>query len=234
MDNNAKDYTKYISNPSFLSQKIFSKNFVAIHNIKPVLTLNKSIYVGFNILDLSKLLMYEFHYKYVESKYSTNLLFTDTDSLVYEIKTENIYEKFYKDKNLFDFSEYSLNSRFYDSANKKVIGKMKDELKGKIISEFIGLKSKLYSLVAVDRKKLVKKVEEVKKAKGVNKNVVRKIRHKEFANVLFNKKIIRHKIKRIPSKLHKIGTYDVCKISLSCLYDVIHSLACFHQDIRSK
>ena len=63
--NNAKDYVKCISKPSFISQKIFSENFVAIHKIEPVLTLNKPIYVGFSILDLSKLLMYEFHYKYI-------------------------------------------------------------------------------------------------------------------------------------------------------------------------
>ena len=80
--NNAKEYVRCIS---FVSQKIFSKKFVAIHEIKPVLTLNKPIYVGFSILDLSKLLMYEFHYKYIKSKFDANLLFTDTDSLVYEI-----------------------------------------------------------------------------------------------------------------------------------------------------
>ena len=83
--NNAKYYVRHISKPSFVSQKIFNKNFVA----KPVLTLNKPIYAGFSILDLSKLLMYEFHYKYINSKSSANLLFTDTDSLLYEIKTES-------------------------------------------------------------------------------------------------------------------------------------------------
>ena len=143
-------------------KKIFSKNFVAIHEIKPVLTLNKPIYVGFSILDLSKFLMYEFHYKYIKSKFDANLLFTYTDSLVFEIKTEDVYESFYKGKNLFDFSDYPLNSKFFDLVNKKVIDKMKDELKGKIISEFIGLKSKMYSLIAADS-------EEIKKAKGVNK-----------------------------------------------------------------
>ena len=84
---NSKDYVRFISKPSFVSQKMFSKNFVAIHDIKPVLTLNKLVYVGFNILDLSKLLMYEFHYKYVKSKFDTKLLFTE--SLVDEIKTED-------------------------------------------------------------------------------------------------------------------------------------------------
>ena len=67
--NNAKDYVRYISKPSFVSQKIFSKNFVAIHEIKSVLTLNKPIYVGFSILDYRKLLMFEIHYKYIKSKY---------------------------------------------------------------------------------------------------------------------------------------------------------------------
>ena len=106
--NNAKDYVKCISKPSFISQKIFSKNFIAIHKIKPVLILNKPIYVGFSILDLTKLLMYEFHYKCIKSKFDAKLLFTDTDSLVYEVKTEDVYEDFYQDTNLFDFSDFPL------------------------------------------------------------------------------------------------------------------------------
>ena len=96
--NNAENYLKCISKPSFVLQKIFTKNFVAIHKIKPVLKLNKPIYVGFSILDLRKLLMYEFQYKYIKSKFDAKLLFTDTDSLIYEIKTEDVYEDFYQDK----------------------------------------------------------------------------------------------------------------------------------------
>ena len=143
MVNNAKDYVKCISKPSFVSQKTFSKNFVAIHEIKPVLTLNKPNYVGFSILDLGKLLMYKFHYKFIKSKFDAKLLFTDTDSLVYEIKTKDVYEYFH-DKNLFDFSDYPLYSKSFYPFNKKVIGKMKDEFNRKIISEFVGLKSKMY------------------------------------------------------------------------------------------
>ena len=108
---------------------------------------------------------------------------------------------------------------------------MKDEFKGKIISDFVGLKSIMYSLIDVDN-------EENKKAKGVNKKVVKNIRQKEYIDVLFNKKIIGDKIKRIQSTLHKIGTYEVCKISVSCfddkryiLDDGINSLAYFHKDI---
>ena len=103
--NDAEDYKKYVSKPSFVSRKIISKNFVAIHEIKPVLTLDKQVYVGFSILDLSKLLMYKFHYKYIKSKYNAKLLLTDTDSLVYEIETDDVYEDFYRDKNLFAFSD---------------------------------------------------------------------------------------------------------------------------------
>ena len=128
--NSAKYYVKCISKLSFDSQKILSKNFVAIHERKPVLILNKPIYVGFSILDLSKYLMYEFNYKYIKSKFYANLLFTDTGSLVHEIRTEDVYEDFYQ------------NSKFFDPVNKKAFGKMKDEFKERRINEFIGLKSK--------------------------------------------------------------------------------------------
>ena len=118
--NNAKDYVKYVSTPSFVSQKIFSKNFVVVHKIKPVLTVNKPIYIGFSILELSKSSMYEFHYGYIEKRFDAKLLFTDTDSLVYEIKTEVVYEDFYLDKDLFDLSDYPLHSKFFDAVNKKL------------------------------------------------------------------------------------------------------------------
>ena len=92
-------------------------------------------------------------------------MFTDTDSLVDEIEKEDVYEDFYEVKNLFDFRDYPRDSEFFYPVNKKVIGKAKDEFKEKIISEFIGLKSKIYSLIAVGGK-------EIKNAKGVKKNVV--------------------------------------------------------------
>ena len=114
--------------------------FVAIHETKTVLALDNPIYVRFSILDLSKWLMYEFHYKYIGTKYdkSANLLLTDTDSLVFEIKTDEVYEVFYENNNLFDFSDYPEDPKAFDLADKNVIGKMKDEVKGKIISEFVG------------------------------------------------------------------------------------------------
>ena len=225
--NNAKDYVRCVSNPNFISQKIFSKSFVAIHQIKSVLTLDKTMYVGFSALELSKLLMYNFHYEYVKNKFDAKLLFTDTDSLVYKIKEEDVYEVSYLDKPLFHFSNYPVNSKYYDPTNGSVLCKMKDEFKGVPISEFIGLKSKIYSLISVDD-------EEVSKAKGVNK----KIRNKEFVDVLINGKVIRHNMNRIQSKQHLVGTYHVYKISLSYfdderyVLDDIDTLAYFHKDIR--
>ena len=139
--NNAKDFLKYTSRPNYITHKIVSKDYAAIHEIKPILMLNKPIYVGFTVLDLSKWLMQDFHYNF-----NAELLFTDTDSLTYEIKSENAYEEFFKWKDLFDFSNYLKDSKFFDDANKKVIGKMKDEFGGVITTEFVGLKSKMYSI----------------------------------------------------------------------------------------
>ena len=162
--------------------------------------------------------------------FDAELLFTDTDSLTYEIKSENVYEEFFKWKDLFDFSNYSKDSKFFNETNKKVIGKMKDEFGGVIVVEFVGLKSKMYSMKKIDGK-------ESSTAKRVNIAT----EFNEFKNVFFNKKIIRHKMKRIQAKEHKIGTYEIDKTSLSCfddkrrvLDDGIHLLAYFHKDCNSK
>ena len=90
--------------------------------------------------------MYDFHYNFIKKNFNAELLFIDIDSLTYEIKSENIYEDFFNWKDLFDFSIYSEDSKFFDNTNKKVIGKMKDEYGGVIIDEFVGLKSKMYSI----------------------------------------------------------------------------------------
>ena len=108
-----------------------------------------------------------------------------TQSLTYELKSKDVYEEFFKHKHLFDFSNYPKDSKFFDETNKKVIGKMKDESEGKIIDEFIGLKSKMYFMKNIDGK-------ESNTAKGVN--VATDIN--EFKDTLFNKKIIRHKMRR--------------------------------------
>ena len=223
--NNKKDFLKYTSRPTYVTHKLFNKNFAAIHEIKPVLILNKPIYVGFTVLDLSKWLMYDFHYNFIEKDFVAKLLFTDTDSLTYEIKSENVYKEFYKWKDLFDFSNYSKDSELYDHTNKKVIGKMKVEYGGAIIDQFIGLKSKMYS---------IKKINGSESSKGVN--IVTEFN--EFKDVLFNKKVIRHKMKRIQAKKNKIGTYEI-EVSLSyfddkryVLDDGVNTLVYFHKDCK--
>ena len=96
------------SKPTFVSSKIFNEKLVAVHKIKETLTLNRPAYVGMCILDLSKTLMYDFHYDYIKKKYNdkAKLLFTDTDSLTYEIEIEDVYKDFWSDKDKFDNSEY--------------------------------------------------------------------------------------------------------------------------------
>ena len=105
------------------------------------------------ILELSKALMYEFHYDYIKNRYDnkSKLLFTDTDSLMYEIKTEDAYEDVSSNKEMFNFSNYSTKSKHCDNSNKVVIGKMKDEIGGVANEEFVGLKPKMYSFL-VDNK----------------------------------------------------------------------------------
>ena len=106
------------------------------------------------ILDLSKTLMYDFHYNYIKKNYGdkAKLLFTDTDSLTYEIEAEDIYQDFWNDKDQFDNSDYPENSPYYDKTNKKVIGKFKDEAASIPVVKFVGLKSKMYSYIETDEK----------------------------------------------------------------------------------
>ena len=153
---NSKDYLKCVNKSKFISKKIFDKICFAVHQIKSVLTLIKPIYVGFSILELSKLLMYKFHYDYVCNKYDAKLLFADTDSLFYEVNSKIAYEQCFKDRELFDFSGYPIDSKYYDSTNKNVLGKMKDEFNGVKIFEFVGLKSNMYSLISVDDREVNK------------------------------------------------------------------------------
>ena len=143
--------------PTFVSSKIINENLVAVHKIKETLTLNRPANIGMCILDLSKTLMYDFHYNYIKNKYGdkAKLLFTDTDSLtyMYEIETEDVYKDFWNDKGKFDNSDYPESSPYFDKINKKVIGKFKDEAAGIPIVEFVGLRSKMYSYLKDNDKK---------------------------------------------------------------------------------
>ena len=145
---NAKDFIKYTSRPTCVNWKLFENYLAAIHEKKISLTLNKPIYVGFTVvLETRKWHMFNFHYNFMIRTFNTRLLFTDTDSLCYELHEKNLCKKMYKYKELFDLNNFPLSSKYYCSDNKKVVGEMKDGYGGKSIVKFVGLTSNMYSIL---------------------------------------------------------------------------------------
>lgn len=225
---------KVLKKPHFERAVIFTDNLVACSVRRTKTMLNKPIYIGFTVLDLSKLIMYDFHYKHIRPKYGNNaeLLMTDTDSLMYQIYTGDIYEDMLTDIDLFDTSDYPKDHKLYSEKNKKVLGKMKDELAGKAIEEFVGLRAKMYSLKHGGVEK--------KRAKGIKRSVVeRSISHSDYRDTLRNRRFMHHKMNLIRSYNHQL--YSVClnKRSLGCfddkrfiLDDGIHTLAHGHYRIQ--
>ena len=141
---------KLSAKPNFDNCSIFSEELVAIHMKKTRLVFDKPDYLEMCILDLGKTLMYDFHQNYIKQKYGgkTKLLFTDTDSLMFEIQTEDFYMDISADvKHSFDTSDYPPDhpSGIPSGFNKKMLGLFKDEAGGKVIDEFVGLRAKLYS-----------------------------------------------------------------------------------------
>ena len=237
-----KEVMKLSKKPNFESRTIFDENLIAIHMKRTKLVYNKPIYLGMCILDLSKTLMFEFHYDYIKNKYSdrAKLLMTDTDSLIYEIKTDDFYNDIAEDvESKFDTSEFNKDHPaindfgFKVGVNKKVIGMFKDETGGKQIEEFVGLRSKLYSY------KLHEK--EHKRCKGVKNNVVAKsITHEDYKNCLRTKEEQLRTMNVIRSHLHDIYTEQINKVALSAdddkriiLEDGVSTLAYGHYKIKS-
>ena len=223
--NTKEKLRKLVAKPNLRSPpKIFSENLVSVHMRKTSLLMNKPIYLGMCILDLSKIIMFDFHYNYIKSKYAdkAKLLFTDTDSLMYEIETEDFYKDISGDvKDKFDTSDYPENhpSGIPTGENKKVLGMMKDEVAGKIIKEFVGLRSKLYSFVMDDGG-------ETKKCKGIKKQVVeRSIMHEHYKTCLKTGKELLRKQNILRSYNHEVYTEEVNKVALSALDDKRHILS---------
>jgi hypothetical protein len=197
------------------SFRIINKRTVLYEYMKKKLRLNKPIYIGTAILDISKTLMYDFHYNSVKKWYpddKSKLLFTDTDSLCYLIKTPDITADLLKPERnmLFDHSEFPVNHPLYSAVNKKVLGKFKDESPGREIVEFVGLRAKVYSLMFEDDK-------EKKRLKGVKTKVVdNQIRHEHYKHILHSATShMKHKFNMIRSKNNMLYTTSVNKISLS-------------------
>ena len=197
--------------PTFHRLLTFNKDLVAVQCLKTVLCLDKPIYVGCTILDVSKTLMYWFHYEHIKQKYSNRaqLYFTDTDSLLYEFHgVEDIYRDMLEDSHLFDTSDYPTDHPLHSNANKKVLGKMKDEMSGKAIDEFVGLRSKMYSILCG--------VIEKKTAKGVKRSTIKhELRHLMYREVLLNEKCTVLPMRSIRSRLHQVYSVLMHKQALS-------------------
>ena len=222
--NTEEKFKKLVAKPNFKSRKIFNENLISVHMKKTSLTMNKPVYLGMCILELSKIIMYDFHYNYIKSKYGdkAKLLFTDTDSFLYEIQTEDFYKDISGDvRDRFDTSEYPENhpSGIPTGINKKVLGKFKDEVAGKIIKEFVGLRAKLYSFKMEDGA-------ENKRCKGIKKQVVKEtITHEDYKTCLTTGKEILRKQNILRSYDHEVYTEEVNKIALSAADDKRHILS---------
>jgi hypothetical protein len=172
----------------------------------------------------------------VKRKYAekSKLLFTDTDSLAYEISTDNIYKDMLDDAHLFDTSNFPVEHFLHSKSNMKTLGKMKDELDGRVVREFVGLRSKMYSLLEEDGRS--KKV-----GKGILKTTLRKkIKHDDYKETLFSKTTTKHSMVSIRSFDHEIFTINQRKITLSpyddkrfILSDGINTLAHGHYLIKN-
>ena len=179
---------------------------------KTKVKMNKPIYLGLSILEISKTLMFEFWYDYLKPKYGNNvkLCYMDTDSFVMNVKTNDLYRDIANDmESRFDTSNYEVNRPLPTGKKKKIIGLMKDELGGKIITEFVTLRPKTYSYLTYDGK-------EDKKAKGTKKCVIKKmINFNDYKKCLFNDEIILKSQQRFISKIHDVYTENINKIALS-------------------
>jgi hypothetical protein len=216
---------------------IFDDKLVGVHILKKCILLNKPVYLGQTVLDDSKEMMYDFHYNYMMKQFprkDINLLFTDTDSLCYHIKTDNLDQIFAKRKDLFDFSNYDKDHPLYSTSNKKVIGKMKNESPDKQIHEFCGLRAKMYSYTKAGSNEFEQR------CKGIKKRVAESTFTMErYKDVLFNRKKVNVIQRGIRTYGHELFSIEMNKVGLSFCDDKvfihddnIHTYNFGHKNIR--
>ena len=196
----------------FINDEEKEEYFVGLEAKRTCVKLDKPIYTGFTVLELSKLHMYDFHYNHMMEKYGpekAKLLFTDTDSLTYLIITEDLYQDMKEDQHLYDTSNYPKEHFLFSENNKKIIGKFKDETAGDPVREFVGLRAKMYSIKLEDGK-------EKKTGKGIKKSVLKKeVRHQDFKDCLMEKREFQHSMMNFRSQQHQVFTLKQTKKSLS-------------------
>ena len=207
-----KKRSKLVSEPNYHTITCISENLSMIVMRRTKVKMNKPIYLELSILEISKISMYEFWYDYMKPKYGDNvkLCYMDTDSFIMNINTED----FYKDianvvEKRFDTSNYEVDGPLSTGKNKKVIGLMKDELGGRIITEFVTLRPKTYSYLTDDCK-------EDKKAKGTKKCVLKRmIKFNDYKNCLLNCEVVLKSQQIFKSKGHNVYTENINKIAFS-------------------
>ena len=204
---------KLVSKPNYHTMKLIDEDLAIIEMRKTKVQMNKPIYLGLSIPEISKITMYEFWSDYVKSKYMNNarLCYMDTDSFVIYVKNKDFYKDIAEDvKERFDTSKLPYDRPLPIDMNKKVVGLMKDELGGGIINEFVALRPKAYSYRTDD-------LVELKKAKGTKKCVIKNmLKFEDYKNCLFgNGKVLRSQ-QRFKSENHAVYSECINKVALSC------------------
>lgn len=225
---------KLIAAPNFKKFTCFGDDVVAVELNKTIILMDKPIAIGMSILDISKVLMYDFFYSHLQVEYGKNIemIYTDTDSFILEVKTDCFYTDIKKNLEKYDTSDYAESNIFnIPRRNKKIPGLFKDELNGKIMTEFVGLRSKMYSVKADG-------VEKFKKAKGVKKYVIKKsITFDDYVKCIRENCSIIKDQNSFRSKKHTVFSITQSKIALNpfdnkrvILDDNIHTLPWGHYD----
>lgn len=203
-----------IAKPNFKRCTIFDEDLVAIELKKTSLFMNKPITVGLAILDISKVVMYDFHYNFMKPKYGENisLAYTDTDSFIYKVVCDDFYEDMKQNIDKFDTSDYKENNPYgMPRVNRKVPGLMKDELNGQPVSSVVGLRSKMYCVRIKNDKE-----DKMKKAKGIKKYIIKnEIKFKDYYDCLINSGAVIKSQNAFRSRLHQMYSYRQEKVALS-------------------
>ena len=210
--NTPERFQKLVNKPSYKHRHIINESLVGVEKEKATVELDKPIYMGLSILDYSKIHMYSFYYDVLKPKYNDKikLAYTDTDSFIIHVETDDIYTDFKHIKQHMDFSDYPKNHECYNASNKKVLGKMKDELSGKIMTHFIGLKPKSYCY------KVYGEDEEHKRSKGIVKHkVANELNYNKYEQTLNGDLKDKVEFNTICSKNHQIYSINQVKFSLS-------------------
>ena len=205
-------FQKCVNSPTYKARHIINENLVGVEKEKAVVELNKPIYMGLSILDYSKVHMYSFYYDVLKPKYQDDikLVYTDTDSFVIQVMTDDLFRDFKDLSDYMDFSDYPKSHPNYDASNKKVLGKFKDELSSKIMTHFIGLKPKSYAFKVQGDKK------EYKKSKGVVKGKVNtELNYDMYERTLNGEIKPTVKFNTLRSKNHHIFSKNQTKFALS-------------------